>query len=471
MKTSAETRPITESTLGGDTSDREQPQLFLVIERSRPRAGGARHTLSNLDRVVIGRGSKRSARRSVVDGVRTLTLAVPDERMSSSHAFLERSGVGWVFVDAGSTNGSRVNRERVTRHAIDEGDLFELGQTFFRFRAAMPTPATAPGDLDFADLGGIQADFSTLVPRLARDLETLSRVARSEVSILLLGETGTGKEVLARAIHAASRRPGAFVAVNCGALSASLVESLLFGHRKGAFSGALRDEAGFIGEADRGTLFLDEIGELPLAAQVALLRVLQEREVVPVGATRPIAVDLRVVAATHRPLAALTQSGGFRTDLFARLAGFTYALPPLRDRKDDLGALVGSLLRRIAPEAASPLSLGAATTYSLFAHAWPLNVRELEQFLKVGVTLAENGRIEQTIPPRDAPPREAAVAPRAAPPPRLSAEDAALEAQLVAELKAHNGNVTRVGEAMGKARSQIQRWVKRLGIDPEKFRS
>src|SRR5262249_24796529 len=155
-------------------------------------------------------------------------------------------------------------------------------------------------------------------------LAALARIASMPIPVLLLGESGTGKEVLARAVHTLSGRSGAFVAVNCGGLSASLIESQLFGHVKGSFTGAGRDEPGLVRAADRGTLFLDEIGDLPLAAQAALLRVLQEREVVPVGGARPVAVDLRVVAATHRPLEKMAAKGDFRADLLARLSGYRH---------------------------------------------------------------------------------------------------------------------------------------------------
>src|SRR5262249_27731601 len=172
---------------------------------------------------------------------------------------------------------------------------------------------------------------------------------RTPLSVLLFGETGTGKEVLAGAIHRTSARTGAFVAANCGALPAALVESQLFGHVRGAFTGAVRDGPGFVRAADRGTLFLDEIGDLAPPAQAALLRVLEEYEVVPVGTTRAVHVDVRVIAATHRPLDQMAERGEFRQDLYARLAGFVQRIPPLRERREDLGLLVGGVLGRNPP--------------------------------------------------------------------------------------------------------------------------
>src|SRR5437588_230906 len=172
--------------------------------------------------------------------------------------------------------------------------------------------------------------------------------ARARIPVLLLGETGTGKELIARAVHDLSGRTGPFLAVNCGALPETLVESELFGYRKGAFSGAYEDRPGLVRSSDKGTLLLDEIGSLPLPAQAALLRVLQEEEVVPVGATRPLRVNLRVVAATHEDLGVLASQELFRADLLARLSGFTLDLPPVRERREDVGLFLTSLLRKLA---------------------------------------------------------------------------------------------------------------------------
>jgi transcriptional regulator of acetoin/glycerol metabolism len=465
VTTVTDTRTVQGEDASGAERDPTRPQFFLLLERARPFAGGARHSLANIDRVTIGRGPVRAARRLIDSGRPTLALTVPDERISSLHACLERHGAGWRFTDRGSTNGSRINRARASTAILDDGDLVELGQTLFRYRAAVRTPANAPGDVDMADLRGMPASFGALVPWLARDLETVGRIARSDVSVLLLGETGTGKEVLARAIHAESGRRGAFVAVNCGALPAPQIESLLFGHKKGAFSGATQDELGLVRAADGGTLFLDEIGDLPKPLQATLLRVLQEREVVPVGATRAVPIDLRIVAATHRPLGALAKSDDFRSDLLARVSAFTYAVPPLRDRIDDIGVLVAALLRKLEAERATPLSLSADAAQALVGHSWPLNVRELEQCLKVGGVLASDGRLTLQIPIPTA--AASAPAPRGV---RLSDEEEALRAELVAKLAEHGGNVTHVGSAMGKARTQVQRWLRRFGIDPEVYR-
>jgi transcriptional regulator with PAS, ATPase and Fis domain len=218
---------------------------------------------------------------------------------------------------------------------------------------------------------------------LATQIERARRIAAFSVPVLVLGETGTGKELFAEAIHASSpraRRP--FLAVNCGAISRELVNSELFGHRKGAFTGADRDRRGHFREADGGTLFLDEIGDLPLDAQVRLLRALQEKEITPLGESHPVKLDVRIIAATHRDLQADVAAGRFREDLFHRLAVGVLRLPPLRERGGDIAALVDHFLAQInsdvelSPEAQHK-TLAPQAREVLLSHAWPGNVREL----------------------------------------------------------------------------------------------
>ena len=456
-----------------------RPYLFVVLHCDRPLAGSSRHDLAELDGVVIGRGAERSARRAAGD--RRLELRFPGGTVSSIHARLERDGAGWTIVDEGSKNGTFVNGERVPRAALRDGDLLEIGATLLVYRAALPPPsseatadpaaaahagARADPDLDSAALAALPPGLATLLPHLADQLAALDRIARLPIPVLLLGESGTGKEVLAHAVHTLSGRPGAFVAVNCGGIAASLLESQLFGHVKGAFTGAARDEPGVVRAADRGTLFLDEIGDLPLTAQAALLRVLQEREVVPVGGSRPVKVDLRVVAATHRPLDRMSAAGEFRADLLARLAGYRHLLPPLRARREDLGLIVGDLLRRAELPGAAAIRLAAAAGRRLFAHGWPLNIRELQQSLTVAAALAPRGVIEAEHLPL----APAAAAPPAAIEPDLDDPDA-LRKTLVALLEQHRGNISHVARDLGRARMQIHRWLRRFNLDPSTFRS
>src|SRR5207248_905563 len=241
-------------------------------------------------------------------------------------------------------NGTLRNGAPVDRAVLVDEDLLELGHTFFLFRAGLAAGPDDPPDLDAAAAAPPAPALTTLMPALAADFRLLDGVARSTVSVVIHGESGTGKELVAQALHQLSGRPGPFVAVNCGALPETLVETELFGYRKGAFSGAVEDRPGLVRSSDKGTLLLDEIGSLPLPAQAALLRVLQEEEVVPVGATRPLRVNLRVVAATHEDLGVLASQELFRADLLARLSGFTLDLPPVRERREDVGLFLTSLL-------------------------------------------------------------------------------------------------------------------------------
>lgn len=219
-------------------------------------------------------------------------------------------------------------------------------------------------------------------------LTLAERIAASDIPVLLEGPTGTGKEVLARFVHRLSARAGGpFVAVNCAAMPEAMLEALLFGHRKGAFTGAAEAAEGLFRAADGGTLLLDEVGELPLALQSKMLRALQEGEVLPLGATKPLKVDVRVVAATNRHLAAEVEAGRFREDLLYRLNVFPLALPALRDRPGDIAPLAFAMLLRHAPSAGQPGWLSPQALAALEAHPWPGNVRELENVIRRAILL------------------------------------------------------------------------------------
>jgi transcriptional regulator of acetoin/glycerol metabolism len=442
----------------------DAPVLFVVLEGDRPIARGARFSLVGIEAVAFGRGPSRLATRSS-DG-RALDLRVPGRWISSTHAVLRAVGGAWIVEDAGSRNGTFVNGVRVTNHVLREGDVVETGRVYFRVRGA---PATEGAIVRDVDAGRSEQPFGlqTLLPELEESHAALVRVARGgAVPILLLGPTGSGKEVIAREVHAQSGRSGPFVAVNCGALPAALVESLLFGHVKGAFSGAARDELGFVRSADGGTLFLDEIGDLPAASQAALLRALQEHEVTPVGATRAVTVDLRVVAATHRPLDALEGGAAFRSDLLARLRGYTHRLPALRHRREDLGGILADVLVRVAGPRAGKLTLTPEAARALLGYAWPLNIRELHQAMASAVALA----VEDVIDAKHLPPELFALPTPGAAQPSAPSLDDALRDKLVALLHEHKGNVTAVARAMGKAPAQIHRWMRRFEIDPDVYR-
>jgi transcriptional regulator with PAS, ATPase and Fis domain len=458
------TEPRTVERRRGRTHIRQY--LFLVLEGARLDAGGLRVALDDAASLRIGRGPARALVREC-NG--THVLEVPDIRMSSAHARLVRDGAGYVLEDAGSTNGTLVNGEPISSRALGDGDIVELGQTIFLYREIDDDALCGAQSLDSNEAPVVEPGFATLDPKLARRLKRLARAAPSPLSILLLGETGTGKELLARGLHALSGRPGPFIAVNCGAIPQNLLESQLFGHVRGAFSGALKDEPGLVRSAEHGTLLLDEIGDLPVSSQAALLRVLQENEVRPVGSTHTTKVDVRIIAATHMPLEDLIERGAFRRDLYARLAGYIFALVPLRERRVDLGLLVAALLSAGKLGECRGIRMQSAVARAMVRHDWPMNVRELEQCLHAACVLTDDG----VITVEDLPRSMAAAVAGAETPEREEAgsADAALEADagrraiLVGLIAEHNGNLSAVARVMRTSRSQVHRLLTRYGIN------
>jgi DNA-binding NtrC family response regulator len=465
-------------------SDRVEPSLHVVIEGERLLAGGMRVSLDGVKEVRFARGQARTWK---IDGG-TATLEVPDPRMSGRHGRLVKENAGWFIEDLGSTNGTFVEGMRLERTQITKQTVVTLGATCLLVDPAEPAADKFPALVDAPSLKSRPRGTSTLVPIVDAQMPRLVRVAMSKLSVLLLGESGVGKEVLARTVHTLSARQGPFVAINCGGLSANLVESQLFGHVKGAFSGAMRDELGLVRTSSGGTLFLDEIGELPASAQATLLRVLQEREVLPVGAAKPVQVDLRVVAATLKPI---DESSTFRQDLYARVAAFVHRLTSLRQRRADIGLLVADLLPRIAADRAEKVRFAPDLVTALVSHPWPMNVRQLEHALSVAlvtqggelIKLEDVGEALKLPRTSDAPKRAGdSNVPRepddddgddeisARPSRELTDAEVKLKGELVDALTRTKGNISEIAREMGKTRMQIHRWMKRFGIVPESFR-
>ena len=300
--------------------------------------------------------------------------------------------------------------------------------------------------------------------QMAQVLDLVGRVAPTDATVLIRGESGTGKEVIAKALHHASPRAGGrFVAINCGALPETLLESEIFGHVKGAFTGAGTNKKGLFEEAHRGTLFLDEIGEMTPSLQVKLLRALQSGEVRPVGSTQTITVDARVVAATNRDLEPMIRQGIFREDLFYRLNVIPLVLPPLRERREDIPLLAELFLGRFAQRQGRVLRLSAAAMERLFRYAWPGNVRELENAMERTAILAR----AETIEPGDLPPHVGAGL-ALGPAPALAAEQTLGEAErahIIQILERYGWNHSRAAEALGIGRTTLWRKLKEYGVE------
>ena len=430
-----------------------------MLEAERPLGGGARFGLTGTDEVLIGRGPRRQGTRARSGGKTQLTVTVNSAFLSSSHARLREEPEGWTIEDLGSRNGVFVNGQQVTRAVLSPGDVVALGRVFFLVEFH-EVPEGADGDPSVSDMtvDDVKREtpgLLTLLPGLASRIDRLHFEARRSTVVTVVGETGTGKEVLARAIHHLSGRSGPYVAINCGSIPRELIQSELFGNVRGAFSGAT-GSTGYVRDAHQGTLLLDEIVAAPPEVQVALLRVLQEKVVMPVGSTRGQPVDVRFVAAAQRPLEEAVAAGGFRKDLQGRLEAFVFELPPLRERMEDLGILVGSCLVAAGATENDAPRLSAEAAFRLLGHDWPLNVRELAHAVERSWARAKGGVIDESELPK----------PKAA-----AAESVDIKDQIVAHLRTTRGNVAETARRMGRARPLVHRWIKRFGIDPDSFRS
>lgn len=380
-------------------------------------------------------------------------LQIADPTVSRFHVALQLTAArsGFRLIEQGSRNGTFVNGERLEHDAsveIGDGSVVRLGDALFVLRRGERTPPSEVADLGLLGSSPEMAELRTIV----------RRVGPSSLSVLISGPTGSGKELVARALHAVSGRGGPLVTLNCAALPGPLTESLLFGHRRGAFTGATSDQDGAMRRADGGTLLLDEVGDMPLEIQPKLLRALETGEILPLGAAQSVQVNVRIVAATHVALEDAVAEGRFREDLLARLCGVVLKVPPLWQRRDD----VLSLFRHFLPPAQREIPLSPTAAEALLLYSWPRNVRELQKLAERIPILhpdAKAWRLEHLGEPF-------AVAvgeePRSAHPPALASPPNREE--LLALLSRHRGNVTKVAEAWGRNRKQVYRWMDAFGI-------
>ncbi len=385
-------------------------------------------------------------------------LVLADPTVSRHHCVVTATARGFHLRDLGSTNGTIIGGCRVESALLPPGGTFGVGRTRLRLELA--------GDVDEEVVE--EESFGALVGKSAAMLRmfgVLRRVARSGATLLLEGETGTGKGLVARAVHEASDRAGGpFLVVDCGAIPPSLMEAELFGHQKGAFTGATVARAGVFEAAHGGTVFIDELGELPLDMQPKLLRVLEERVVRRLGAPDVVPIDVRVVAATHRDLRRGVNQGTFRADLYFRLNTVRIEVPALRDRLEDLPLLVAHFHEELTGGEAPPDGL----VDLLARHDWPGNVRELRSAVERAVLLPDPAQWKDALvdPPAGAAPRAPAASD-----PSLSfraAKEAALttwERAFVAELLArHGGNISRAAREARMDRNYLKTLLRRYGL-------
>jgi transcriptional regulator of acetoin/glycerol metabolism len=387
---------------------------------------------------------------------------------SRRHAEIRREGPIWIVRDLDSRNGTFVNGQRVSSGPLSLGDLVRFGDCI---GVVVPFADTrVPAFESFAPglFGG---------PSLRPVLELARRTAPSPLPVIVEGETGTGKEGLCRALHAWSGRPGPFFALNCGAIPETLAEGELFGYRKGAFTGAERAHLGYFRAAEGGTLLLDEIVDLAPGLQTKLLRVLEQKELVPLGESAPVAIDVRVVVAAQESLADAVKQRRFRADLYARLNGLTIRLPPLRERREEIAFLFCRLMQDHA--GGRPPEVEARAIERLCLYDWPFNLRELDLLVRRLLVLHPDGGVRRADLPdaiktapasasglAAAPAAEAAPAPKAArprTPEDRQARDEQDLAALVAALRVARGNVVHAAAAAGMTRQRAYRLMGQRG--------
>lgn len=434
-----------EARLRLDASTRLATWLVRIGSASAPHSPPRVVSLDHVDRMELGRS---------VDDAPTASetrFEEPDRWMSARHAELVRTAEGWRLSDLGSSNGTLTWGQRRSTVLLTDGDMFETGSTFWLFRStgslAAPTEPVGEGVL------------TTVSPRMALLHRRLEKVANSRVPLVFRGPTGSGKEVLAREVHRLSGRSGQVATLDVGTLPPGQVSHELFGVAEGVPDA--RPRLGRLRAAEGGTLIIDQLSDMPAEVQVALLRVLQDGEITPVGADRPVRVDLRFICTTSEDIEQLVEDGSFRGDLWSRLKGLVLSVPPVTERLEDVGLLISRFLSRQGLE---DVGFAPSAYRALLAFAWPHNVRELHRCVESAAALSDGVRIEAADLPDELQNHEVRrVTER-------SSEDTR-ERELVRLLAAHRGNVSAVARSMGYSRMQVHRWMKQMKVDPNEFRN
>ncbi len=431
-------------TEGADASSAPQLPQLTIVAHAHPKCVGQRHVLRDAETIVLGRGAPHFG-----------AGAFEDHRVSRTHLEVRRNSDVVVARDAGSHNGSFVNGQRIDSKQLEFGDIIAVGRIMLLYHLGpvFHEPPSHP------QLLGISA----AIGRVVRQIE---RLAPRELTVLIQGETGVGKELVARALHDESGRAGNFVTIDCSALADGVVHSELFGHAKGAFSGAGGARAGLVQTAGAGTLFLDEVGDASPTLQASLLRLLESGQYRQVGSDRPMHSAARVVAATHVPLQGAVETQRFRQDLFGRLDRFVIRVPPLRERPEDILVLAHTFLERLG---AQEVIISRPLAIAMLRYHWPQNVRELAAVVEHALVDSPSGgplQLSDAVAARLAPqqasaPVSAEPAPKVA---RPSADD------LRARLAAAGGNIKALATELGVARTTLYRWLRAANIDVDQSR-
>jgi transcriptional regulator of acetoin/glycerol metabolism len=406
--------------------------------------------------IVVGRGEDAG-------------VMLADSACSRAHFQLSKSGIEWTLQDLGSKHGTWINGKSVERQQLASGDVIRAGESLLMF--VDDDASCAP----FSWQGGQGPVVGGFWARRAFDIAT--RFAPTELPVLVLGETGTGKEVIADLVHRLSKRTGALHAVNCAAIPAELAEAELFGHRKGAFSGAIADREGHLEKADGGTLFLDEVADLPLAIQAKLLRVLETGELLPIGAARTQRINVRYMAATCKDLQAAVDAGHFRLDLYQRLCGVKVVVPALCERMEEMPLLVVNALARAAAQRDIEVRVRILHYEFALLRGYPGNMRELRRVCERAVIASDavDGEFYLDFAPELG--RRSSISPASVVAGVATQNSAPVDAaepsldDVAAALAAANGNVSHAAEALRVHRAQIYRVLREHGRSAADYRS
>ncbi len=457
------------------TTPHEDPALTTIFDGGRPTV---RHLRKSKIVVTSGpeAGKEVEVTKPRVTGGRSMIndLVLGDKAISGTHFEIIAADDGYRLRDLDSTNGVYVGELRVREVYLKPNLAFRVGHCDLRFQ-----PTQEIVEIPLSKRDSFEHVIGSSV-KMREIFATLEKVAPSELTAMITGETGTGKEMVARAIHTASpRKSKPFVVLDCGAIPRDLIESTLFGHEKGSFTGAVAQHQGCFEQASGGTIFLDEIGELPIDMQPKLLRVLENREVKRVGGDRTIKVDVRVVAATNRDLRQMVNNGTFREDLYFRLSVIQVELPPLRERKDDIEKLASLFLKEIGLRRNMSMTFAAESMQSLLSHTWPGNVRELRNVVERAASLSDTATVTRSdlFFHRDSQKSVVPAAPTVGPDgsmqiaPGLDFKEAKQRvvdqfesAYLKQLLERHDGNITRSAQEAGLTRYHLRELLKRHGL-------